>query len=99
VNPKRSRLVLWFALALGAIVLLAAAPELSVFLASGIYDALGCPLNGEACRFMGVDIGGALAEMFVFGWLAIDTVPLGAVALLIWLLAAVIAAIVSWRRR
>ena len=102
MSAKRSRVALWFGLALGLIVLLAAAPVISVFLAAGISDALGCTLNeggSSPCSLMGIDLGNTLSAMFIFGWLAIDTLPLGAVAFLIWLVAAVITFIISWYRR
>jgi hypothetical protein len=101
MSAKRSRAVFWFGVALGVIVLAAAAPVISVFLATGISDGLGCALgeSGGACRLMGVDIGNVLSEMFVFGWLAIDTLPLGALGFLIWLVVAAITAIVTRRRR
>jgi hypothetical protein len=102
MSAGRSRVGLWLGIALAAIVLLAAAPVISVLLASGISDALGCTLNeggSNPCRLMGIDIGDTLSVMFVFGWLALDTLPLGALAFLIWLVVAAIAAIVGWRRR
>ena len=101
MSAKRGRAALWFGTALAVIVLLAAAPVLSVFLAAGISDASGCALgeNGGPCLLMGIDIGNTLSEMFVFGWLAIDSVPLGAVAFLIWLVIAALYAIISWRHR
>ena len=102
MSAKRHRAVFWFGVALGVIVLLAAAPVITVFLAAGIADALNCTLNeggGSSCSLMGIDLGGTLSAMFIFGWLAIDTLPLGAVALLVWLVAAVITFIVSRYRR
>jgi hypothetical protein len=102
MSAKRHRTVFWFGVALGVIVLLAAAPVISVFLAAGISNLLGCALNeggGSPCQLMGIDLGNTLSAMFIFGWLAIDTLPLGAAAFLLWLVVAVIAFIVSWYRR
>jgi ABC-type Fe3+ transport system permease subunit len=101
MRAKRRRAVLWFGVALAVIVLLAAAPVISVFLAVGISNVLGCGPgdNGGACRLMGIDISNTLSAMSIFGWLAIDTLPLGVLAFLIWLVVAAVTAIVSWRRR
>jgi hypothetical protein len=104
MSGKRGRGLVWIWLgaALVLIILLATAPVISVLLAAGIADVLGCGLNeggSSACVFLGVDLGTTLSVMFVFGWLAMETLPLGALALAVWLVAALIVAVVQWRRR
>jgi hypothetical protein len=52
------------------------------------------PLRDEAsvhrCVILGIDIGGLLALMFVAGWFALATIPLGGGALLIWAAVAIV---------
>jgi hypothetical protein len=79
--------------ALAAILLVACAPILSVLAASGIATLRGCTLNEAAahpCVVAGIDIGELLAIMFVMGWLTLATVPIGALALLGWIILALI---------
>jgi lysylphosphatidylglycerol synthetase-like protein (DUF2156 family) len=86
-----------FAVSLLAIILFAVAPVLSAFAASAIAQFFACPLNGgspETCLAFGADIGGALHTLFLMHWLAFFTLPIAAVALLIWL----VAALVMWLR-
>ncbi len=81
------------AAALIAIVLFALTSVISVMASIGIASLNGCPLNEAGthpCVILGVDIGGLLSLMFVTGWLALATVPAGAVALLIWLAVAIV---------
>jgi hypothetical protein len=86
-------------LSLSAIVLAASAPVLSIYASSSIAGAYDCRLNensAHSCMVGGMDLGELLANMFVLGWLALVTVPLGALALLIW---TVVAAIQFFRRK
>ena len=81
------------ALALGAILLFASAPILFVLIAMGLANANGCTLNEagtHACLIAGVDFGEALAFLFVMGWFALMTLPIGAIALLIWIVVAIV---------
>jgi hypothetical protein len=87
---------------LAAIVLIALAPLLSLLAASVIASAGDCVLNeGDVhpCIVAGLDVGGVLSFLFVSGWLAMATLPLGAVALLIWLVAAIVLYVRSRRAR
>ncbi len=87
------------AILLVAILGIALAPVLSVVAASGVASGMGCRLNeadAHPCLVAGFDAGELLYSMFVLGWLALATLPLGAVALLIWLVAA---AVLYWRGR
>jgi hypothetical protein len=102
VSARRSRGFVWLGVAFVLIVLFAAWPLLSVMLASGMAGALGCALNeggASPCLFMGTDIGETLVVMFVLGWFAFWTLPLGAVALVAWLVIACVATLLGWRRR
>lgn len=85
------------ALALAAIAGVAAAPVLSVAASSGIASAYGCKLNeadAHPCIVLGMNIGELLYSLFVLGWLMLVTLPLGAIALLIWC----IVALMFWSR-
>lgn len=76
-----------------AIVLFALLPIISVMASSGIAALGNCHLNearAHPCEIVGIDVGGLLAFMFVAGWLALMTVPIGAVALLVWLMIALV---------
>jgi hypothetical protein len=84
---------------LAVILLLAFLPPILALGASAIADAAGCRLDEGGvypCVIGGVDIGDTLAVMFVLGWLAMLSLPCGAVALLAWLV--VLAVDVVWRR-
>jgi hypothetical protein len=86
----------WMAIALAAIVLIGFGPILSALIAIGIANALGCVLNeasAHPCALAGFEIGDLLAGMFVFGWMALVTLPFGALALFIWALAALVMAV------
>lgn len=75
------------------IVLFALLPIFSVLAASGIASLADCQLNEAGthpCVILGIDVGGLLAFMFVAGWLALATVPIGAVALVIWIAFAIV---------
>jgi hypothetical protein len=99
---QRSRAVLWLGVSFVVIVVLAAAPLISAFIAGAIANILGCTLNeggASTCMLRGNDIGQTLAEMFVLGWLAFVTLPWGGFALAIWLVVACVVALVKWRRR
>jgi hypothetical protein len=79
--------------ALLLILVLALLPVASVLLSSVVADAAGCRLDEggfHPCVILGADWGGVLGTMFVLGWLALVTLPLGAVALAAWAVAAVL---------
>ena len=102
MSAQRSHAILWLGVTFVVIVVLAALPLISTFIAGAIANVLGCTVNeggASTCMFMGKDIGETLAEMFVLGWLAFVTLPYGLVALAIWLVAACVVAAVKWRHR
>jgi hypothetical protein len=98
----RSPAFVWLSVSFFLIVLFAIAPLISVFISGGIADALGCTVNeggSSPCLFRGTDIGETLNVMFVLGWFAFETLPLGAVMLAIWLVVACVVVLIKWRRR
>jgi len=71
------------------IVLFAIAPLISLIIGGGIAAALGCELDEgtvHPCLFMGTDLGETLYVMTVAMWFSMFTFPIGAVALVIWLI-------------
>ena len=81
------------AIVFGVIVVIASAPVLSVVVASVIANACGCKLdegNVHPCVVLGLDLGELLYAMGVTAWLALATVPLGAIALIFWAIVAIV---------
>jgi hypothetical protein len=90
----------WFSAACVTILVIAILPVISVSLTYGIASALGCSVNeggATPCPFMGIDLGETLVTMMVLGWLGLITLPVGGVALAVWLAAWIGRRI--WRRR
>jgi len=86
------------AISLAVIVLFALTPLISLIVGGSIAAVLGCQLdegNVYPCPFMGIDLGETLYVMTVAMWFSMFTLPLGAIALAIWL----IVTSVSRRRR
>ena len=83
-------------------MLLAASPLISVMIAGWIAETNGCTLHEgfvNPCVVNGTDIGQDLYAAFVLGWLMLATLPLGAIALLIWLAVLVFHLIIHARRK
>ena len=60
---------------------------LSVAIATGVADSHGCELNEgnvHPCIIGGVDYGGFLYNLGVFGWFFLCSVPLGIVGFIVW---------------
>jgi hypothetical protein len=79
----------WFSAVCVTILVIAVVPVISVSLTYAVASALGCSVNeggATPCPFMGVDLG-ELVTMMVLGWLGLITLPVGGVALAIWLAA------------
>ena len=92
---------LLYVLAGFVILLLALAPVISVFVAFWIAEGNDCVLHEgtiNPCLVNGGDVGDTLYAMLLLGWLAIASLPLGAVALLALLVVFVIH-LLWWRRR
>jgi hypothetical protein len=80
----------WFSAVCVTILVIALLPVISVSLTYAISSALGCSVSeggATPCPFMGVDLGETLVTMMVLGWLGLLTLPVGGVALAIWLAA------------
>jgi hypothetical protein len=101
-SPAARRFPWWvYWLLLALILLVALAPVFSVAVAGWIAEANGCVLHegfSNPCVVNGTDIGSTLYAFGVLGWLMLATIPLGAMALVAWLVALVIHWII-WRRR
>ena len=85
---------------LGALVLFAFGPVLSVMAAIGLANMGGCVINEASvhtCMVLGMDLGGLLAFMFIFGWFALVTLPLGLGLVVVWL-AVIIIHRIAWGR-
>ncbi|EKF19003.1 hypothetical protein [Nitratireductor pacificus] len=98
---SRRRVVILFAVAFVAIVLLASLPIISVLIATLIAGSTDCTLNEgniHPCVVAGVDLGGMLNTMFVLGWLMLMTIPLGVAGLAVWTVVAIIFWIRSRRK-
>jgi hypothetical protein len=73
-----------------AIIVIAGSPLISVLISTLIADSNGCVVHEgfvNPCVVLGVDIGGGLYGGFVLGWLMLVTFPVGAIALLAWIVA------------
>jgi hypothetical protein len=90
-----------YGLTLVLILVLALAPVISVIVAGSIAEANGCRLDEgsiHACIVNGQDWGGTLYTVGVLGWFMLATIPLGGIALLVWLLILVIHLIARGRK-
>lgn len=84
-TPGISPFMLWL---LAGVTLVAWAPIISVFAASGLAEVLGCRLNEgtpHPCLLAGRDIGQTLYAMFVMGWFGLLTFPFAIGTALAWL--------------
>ena len=101
MTAKQGSPFVWLGAAFAIIVLVAALPLISVLISTGIAGALGCQVDEAAvhpCPFMGIDLGEMLTLMFILGWLGLVTLPLGVIALAVWLIIFLMT-FVCWRRR
>ncbi|GHA23265.1 hypothetical protein GCM10007989_18430 [Devosia pacifica] len=78
------------ALVLVLIIIFATLPLIGVFVAEWLAGAAGhdCRLDEAGiypCEYFGINVGGLLGALFAMGWLALVTLPLGAVALVAWI--------------
>ena len=81
----------------------AALPILSVLLASVLSSVFGCPVDEgsvHACSVLGLfDIGDLLYVLFVSGWYALVTIPLGIIGAVAGGVLYAVAKVILWRRR
>ncbi|MET0438115.1 MAG: hypothetical protein ABW043_11540 [Devosia sp.] len=90
MSEERPAKFAWWAywLFLAVIALFAFAPVISVLVASSIAESNGCNLNEGSinpCLVAGSDMGPTIYTLFVLGWFAIATIPLGGAAFFVWL--------------
>jgi hypothetical protein len=93
------RLMTWM---LAAILLFGAFPILTLLIAVLFATAFSCDLNEgmiHPCVVLGIDFGGVLYPMAVGGWFAMFTVPLAALALIVWLIVLVVLLLVRRSHR
>lgn len=84
------------------IILCAFSPFLAVAYAGAVAERYGCDLDEGSihpCVVNGVDRGADLYSLGMLGWLGIATVPLGAIALLLYTLVVLLFYLVRWLRR
>jgi hypothetical protein len=82
-----------YGLILAAILLLTLLPVISVVVASTIAGVNGCALDEggmHACLVAGQDLGELLYTLFVLGWLMLASLPLGGIAVIVWLVILII---------
>jgi len=83
------------------IVLFAFAPIGSVMVCGVIANAFGCKVDEGSvhpCMINGKDYGHLLYTLGVMGWLMLATLPLGALAFLVWLIVLCLHR-ARWRRK
>lgn len=84
-----------------ALVLLGLLPILSMLVASVVAFAAGCDLHEgdvNSCVVLGADLGEALYRMFVAGWFAYLTLPVGLVGVALFLVWGAVALVRLLRR-
>ncbi len=91
MSAKRSAPIwLWPSLAL--IVVLAISPLVVAIAAGEFGAAMACQVDEggfHPCPLLGYDVGAVLGAMFASGWFVFLTLPIGAIAALVWLVVAV----------
>lgn len=101
-RKKGKGVILAFILSAVVILLFALAPILSALLASWIADAHGCALDEggvHPCLIGGADYGETLSVMFVSGWFAFVTLPLGALGFVVWCIVLTIVVVMNIRNK
>ena len=100
--PVRKRFPwILYGLVLALIVLVALAPIFAVISCSVIASAYGCKVDEGSvhpCMIHGKDYGEQLYALGVSGWFMLVTLPIGALAGAIWLVALILHRS-SWRKR
>lgn len=82
------RSVILHGLVILIIVILAISPLLSTMVAGAIAGRYGCDLDEGSihpCVVNGRDIGGTLYTLGMMGWFALGTIPLGAIAVAVYI--------------
>jgi hypothetical protein len=103
MNDKKTGFPVWpYVVSFIAIVLFATWPVISVYFTYLVADANGCTVNEATvhpCMIWGSDWGELLYTTGVLGWFMLATVPLGALALIAWLVVLVVHIVLYRRRR
>lgn len=82
-----------FAILLAVILIVMLGPILSTFIAASIANWNGCQFGEGSvypCLIGGADWGGTLYLFGMMAWFGLITLPLGGLALLVWLLALIV---------
>jgi hypothetical protein len=92
--PKRQRSLLFiYGVSLAIILLIAALPLVAALGSGALAEALGCHFDESRirpCIIAGTDYGRAFYIAGMMGWFALVTIPYGAAAVGLWLLALII---------
>lgn len=104
MSTAQQRRFPWWAywIVLAIILLVALAPVISVIITGSIADANSCALDEGSvhpCIVNGEDIGSTLYAMGVMGWFMLATIPLGAGALLVWVVVLIVHRLYWGRKR
>jgi predicted permease len=99
-----TRAILLHGLVILTILVLSFSPLISAMIAGTIANHYGCDLDEGSvhpCIVNGQDIGDTLYTLGVLGWLALGTIPLGMMAIGVYLAAVLIFYLARWilRRR
>ena len=90
----------WVRLIFAIAIVVFLLPVASPFIAIGIASIGGCRVDEAGiypCAIAGLDFGTLVGTLFVYGWLALVTLPMAMAAALAWIVCEVVAVI--WRRR
>lgn len=96
------RAILFHGLVILAILIFSISPIISAMVAGTIADRYGCDLDEGSihpCIVNGEDIGDTLYTLGVLGWLALATIPLGMIALAVYIIGVAIFYLVRWLLR
>ena len=96
------RAILFHGLVFFAILIFSISPFISAMVAGTIADRYGCDLDEGSihpCIVNGEDIGDTLYTLGVLGWLALATIPLGMIALAVYLIGVAIFYLARWLLR
>jgi hypothetical protein len=72
---------------LGLALTVCLSPIVSTLIAMAVAEGNRCRLDeaiAYPCKVMGVDLGGPLANMYVFGWLSLVTLPAAVLVGILW---------------
>lgn len=102
--PEMIRTVILHGLVVLTIMALAISPLLAAMVAGAIAGRYGCDLDEGSihpCIVNGQDIGDTLYTLGMMGWLALGTIPLGAIAVAVYVAGVALFYLARWllRRR